>query len=136
MAGEHEDHRSVCVPTVLRIDLYQPTMRSLEVLFGSNYGHITTQSNHEVRMSTARVHGNTCAQHHHSKSKMADGSADGKRSRRIEGFHMFRVRDPKIWLGNTKITEAFVYQLCCGYRTVKRRRQPVKITTNFVFLPG
>ena len=56
--------------------------------------------------------------------------ADGKRSRRIEGFHMFRVRDPKIWLGNTKIAEAFVYQLCCGYRTVKSRRQPVKITTN------
>ena len=30
-----------------------------EVLFGSNFGHITTQSNHEVRMSTARGHGNT-----------------------------------------------------------------------------
>ena len=126
-----------------------------------------TKSNHEVRMSTARVHGNTsfsspeaalllvstknrdswcwpkgarplgtrmgntCAQH--SKTKMADG---GKRSSRTEGFHMFRVWDPKTWLGNTKITEAFVYQLCCGYRTVKSRRQPVKISTNFVFLPG
>ena len=106
-------------------------MKWSEVLFGSNFGHITTQSNHEVCMSTARVHGNTCAQH--SKTKMADG---GKRSSRTEGFHMFRVWDPKTWHGNTKITEAFVYQLCCGYRTVKSRRQPVKMSTNFVFLPG
>ena len=68
-----------------------------------------------------------------SKTKMADG---GKRSSRTEGFHRFRVWDPKTWLGNTKITEAFVYQLCRGYRTVKSRRQPVKISTNFVFLPG
>ena len=69
---------------------------------------------------------------YHSKIKMVDGS---KRSRRTKGFHMFRVWDPKTWPGNTKITEAFVYQLCCGYRTVKSRRQPVKISTNFVLLP-
>ena len=61
---------------------------------------------------------------HHSKSKMADGG--NWRSRRTEGFHMFRVWNPKTWLGNTKIIEAFVYQLSCGYRTVKSRRQPVK----------
>ena len=62
---------------------------------------------------------------HHSKSKMADGG--NWRSRRTERFHMFRVWNPKTWLGNTKIIEAFVYQLSCGYRTVKSRRQPVKM---------
>ena len=70
---------------------------------------------------------------HHSRSKMADG---GKRSRKTERFHMFRVWDLKTWLGDTKITEAFVYQLFCGCRTVRSRKQPVKISTNFVFLPG
>ena len=70
---------------------------------------------------------------HHSKGKMADS---GKQSRRTEGFHIFRDWHPKTWLGNTKITEAFVYQLCCGYRTIKSRRQLVKISTKFVFLPG
>ena len=98
---------------------------------------ITTQSNHEIRMSNARVHGKW--QHKRTISttvKVRWRTAVNDRVGQND-FTCFEIETQRlVGMGNTKITEAFVYQLCCGYRTVKSPRQPVKISTNFVFLPG